>query len=527
MLLPTYRGVVAAMVLATACGAEGQVELEFLLPETEALSPIGPQIAEITVVTTMPDQGRRSESRPIERGEPLALGNVPVGEGIQLAVELRSPTQRLVGYGRGPGPIDIRVGEVTRVPVRVRRPFAYVAGPDGIANFDTTLDARSPGYRSTIALPRPPVVVVPTADGADLVVLTSTGTGSELSLVSTSTHEPWSAAPLPLAAGAVEAAVSIDSRFVVVAHDGAAGGLSIVDLEALRAGGTEATFVALGSVGGVALVAGQEPGSAGRAFALLERAGDVGCPQDASNSTLIGVSLDDPTKVGPMLPLQVPIHDVAGASDGRLVLADGCGNRLEILDPDDDAQRTELTTLTRASAVAILDDRVWAVGTAAAAGPNAAQVLMVSIGIDGTGEKRNTLPALQERMVSPSFSTEGQLAINNLNADEAWVYDLAVVPGADQIALLIWSYYHGFEVGSFLGSPIIPEMWAETYEYFLVNAADAGIAQRVRTWCDLEIEIDPFNPPVIDDWECGVAPDQDVSAKAYVPSRLSVLYGAR
>jgi hypothetical protein len=525
VLLPTYRVVVFAMILAAACSAEGQVELEFLLPETEALSPIDSQLAEITVVTTVPEAGRRSETRPIQRGEPLDLGRIPVGEGIQLAVELRSPTQRLIGYGRGPGPFDVRVGETTHVPVRMRRPFAYVTRPDGIATFDTTLDARSPDYRNTVPLSRAPTVVVPTADGADLIVLTSTGNGSELSLVSTSTHQPSGTAPLALPAGAVEAAVSIDNRFVVVAHDGATGGLSIIELAALRAGAAQPTYVDLGPVGAVALTPGRAPDSSGRAFALLERASAVGCPDGASNSTIIAVSLDDPTQIGPTIPLQVPLHDLAGASDGRLVTADGCGNRIEILDPDDDADRAELVTLTRASAVAILDDRVWAVGTAPAAGPDAAQVLLVSIGIDGTGEKRNTLPALQERMVSPDFSTQGQVAINNLNADEAWAYELAVVPGADQVALLLWSYYHGFEVGEFFGSPIIPEMWAETYEYFLINAADAGVAQRVRTWCDLDWDRNSF--PVIDDWQCGQAPDQDVSEQPYVPTRLSVLYGAR
>lgn len=513
------------MLLAAACSADGQVELDFLLPETEALSPADAQLAEITVVTTVPDEGRRSESRPIERGEPLDLGRIPVGEGIQLAVELRSPTQRLIGYGRGPGPFDVRVGETTRVPVRVRRPFGYVTRPEGIATFDTTLDARSPNYRSSIPLPRAPLVVVPAADGADLIVLTSTGNGSELSLVSTSTHQPSAVPAVALPAGAIEAAVSIDNRFVVIAHDGATGGLSIVDLAALRAGNAAPVYVDLGSVGGVALTPGLTPDSSGRAFALLERAGAVGCPTDASSSTLIAVSLDDPTQIGPTIPFDGPIHDVAGASDGRLVIADGCKNRLDVVDPDDDVQRAELAALTRASAVAILDDRVWGIGTEPAAGPSAARVEMVSIGIDGSGEKRNTLPALQERMVSPGFSDQGQLAINNLNADEAWVYELAVAPGADQVALLIWSYYHGYEVGEFFGSPIIPEMWVETYEYFLINASDAGVAQRVRTWCELDWDRDAF--PVIDDWECGQAPDQDVSRTPYEPRRLAVLYGAR
>jgi hypothetical protein len=111
------------------CAAEGSVEIVFLLPESESLSPIAGNLAEITVVSTVPGEPPRSEARHVTHGsEEVNIGSVKIADGVTLAVELRSPSKRLIGYGRSAGPIDIEAEGVTEVPIMLRRPFAYATG---------------------------------------------------------------------------------------------------------------------------------------------------------------------------------------------------------------------------------------------------------------------------------------------------------------------------------------------------------------------------------------------------------------
>ncbi len=513
-----------ALHLLFACESEGAVEFAFLLPEDAALAPESDNLASVTLVTYASDAPPRSETRRIQdRSQPLDIGRIEVADGVSFAFELRSPTLRLLGYGRSANPVDIEPYEVVNVPIMVRRPFVYVTGGTGLATFDATLDQSSPSYRGTIGLPVSPAVSVPTHDGANLAVVAQSGTGSELLLVSTATHQSLEITPVLLASSPTDAAVSPDNQYVVIAHGGG-GGLSIVDLESARQGESAVDVVPIGAVGAVAIGA-RAP--VARAVALVNRATSPDCA-GAPNSSIVVVSLENASQVGSTIDYGGPVHDLAVSADGSMaVLADACNGLLVAVPLAEGGKPSTLTELPAASAVAVIEDRVWGVGTLPPSGTASRRLSVVSIGLDGTGEITVELPPSQERARSIDFSGQGQSAEQRMDADILMAYDLAVVPGADQIALLTWGYFSGTEVGDFLGAPIIPDMELTSHEYMLLNASTGATVHRVRTSCELDWESDPFNPPILDDWECTQAPGQDVAESTYLPQHISVLYGAR
>jgi hypothetical protein len=496
------------------------------MPELVELSPTESVIGEVSLVTYMPDEAPQSETRQlVDPGAPLSLGRLDVAEGVSLALELRTPNRRLIGYGRSPGTIEVQATETVRVPMKIRRPFVYVSGGTTLATFDSTRDATvTDSYLGQIDVGGSPWVAVPTQDGADLVVGMPAGVGGEMRLVSTSNHRPSELDPIPLSAAPVDAAVTGDNRWVVFAHSGDSGGLSIVDLAAAREGRAEVEFVPLGNVGAVGI---GSRASRPKAVALLDRGTGSTCP-DTPGSVIAAVDLEDPSVIAPMISHDVPLHDIAVSDDGNTVVAaDLCSNRLQKFSLVDDVQPAELTVMQDPTAVAIFDDRAWAVGTLPPMNGQPRRLIVVSVALDGTGETRVELPPSQERAVSADFTDEGQQAEQRMDADDLEAFDIAVVPGADHIAILARGYYHALEDGDFLGQPIIPEMELEAYEYLLVNASTTALVQRVRTWCDLQWVSDPFNPPILDDWDCSLDADQDVAATPYVPQHISILYGGR
>jgi hypothetical protein len=509
------------------CLAEGSVELDLELAERPELSVGANEVSEISLVTYLPDDTPRSETRQIPDGDRgISMGRMVVADGVSLAIELRTPNRRLVGYGRSPGPVDIEVDSVVRVPIKVRRPFVYLTGDTAVATFDSTRDALGgTGYRGSIPLSRPADVVAPTSDGADLVVVSTDGVGGSLELVSTSTHEPSGMPAVALTLPGSDAAVSPDNRWVVVGHDGGNGGLSIVDLAAAREGRAIGRFVPLGSVGAVAI--GSRT-AVPRVVALINRATGSGCPQGAPASSLVAVNMEDPDDPPTIIPLTSPIHDLAISGDGQfVVLADACENRLQKINLDDDIQPQPLAMIIDPSAVAVFDDRAWVVGTLPPTSGKARRLIVVSVQLDGTGETRLELPPAEERAKSEDFSTDGQVAEQRMEADDLHALEIAVAPGSDHFAITTWAYFHATEVGDFLGAPIIPQMEMEANEYVLVNGSTNAIVQRVRTQCLLTWESNPFNPPFLDAWRCTQAPGQDVTTTSYVPRHLSILYGAR
>ena len=525
-MLPTYRARMACLaVMLGACEPGGAVEIQLQLPELDELSPAGPAVAEVTLVTYLPEGPGQTETRVItDRSQPLDMGRLAISDGVHLAVELRSPTRQLLGYGRMAGTVEILPDEVVTIPINLRRPYVYVTGDTNLATFDASLDQSNSDYHANIPTASSPAVVVSTNDGAELLLLSQAGVGAELTLLSTSTNELATFPPVELVGSPVDAVVSPDDRYVVVAHAGDNGGVSIVDLAAVRSGTATAQFVALGAVGAVAI---GSRSTTDQVIALVDRASQVGCPI-GTPSSLATISMTGATELGNRVELANPINDIAISDDGRyVVVADGCDDELITIDLDSNALATTLTSLSGVSAVAAADERIWAVGTMPPSETIARRLVLLSIALDGTNETRVELPPWQERALALDYVAPGQNAEQALDADSLFTYDLAVVPGADQLALLIRGYYAGAEEGYYLGIPIIPAMELTTHEYLLINSSTTSLVHRVRTNCDISWESDPFNRPILDDWECSRTLGQDLATPPYQPVQVSVLYGSR
>jgi hypothetical protein len=502
----------------TACDGTGEVSIRFRLPSDAGLSPVDERLAEITLVTTNREGDRSLETREvIDREAGLEMGVLPAGGRLRVAVELRSPAQRLIGFGQSAGEIEVGAGDV-EIAIEVRRPFVYLAGQAmRLEVFDPTLDTSEP-FAATIAL-ESPRAVAPSADGSEVVVVSASAGGGTLRLLSTSDHLLGSTT-VPLVRLPRDVAVSPDGRWALVGLDGADGGLSIVDLVALRSGvaGT-ARFLPLGPVGTVATTGFEEDA---RGVALLARA-TAACANQPYSS-LVLLSMGGAPAVLETLDLGAPIGDLALTEAGEVVVADGCGDRLAEVALAD-GELTTLVDLPGASAVAAVGDRVWGAGVAQATASLGRRVTMGARARGEGGETRIELAPAQERIESIEFSGREQTVEVAMDADELAAVELAALPGSDLVALTTRGYYHADESGDFLGSPVVPEMEITTHEYLLVDASNQTVVQRVRTSCDGFL----LTEAVLTEFVCSTAPDQETItfADSFEPSQIAVLYGGR
>jgi hypothetical protein len=502
--------------IPAGCTDGGQVSIRFILPTDAALSPVDKRLAGITLVTRSAD-GRAEEHRDvIDPADGLDLGFLTAGDEVELAVELRSPTQRLIGYGRTAGTIEVVAGQDLDVPIQVRRPFVYLGGDTSeLAVFDATLDPTT-SYAGGIALAAPRASAA-TLDGAELVVVSEAGGAGRLQLVSTSDHQITGEA-VALSKPPRDVAVSPDGRFAVVAHDQTDGGVSVVDLDAVRAGGNPtARFLDLGAVGAVAAA------SDGRGFALVDRDAGYGCSATAPASTVAVFALDGGD--ASTLPTGGAMQDFAVAADGsQVMLADPCKDRLARLHPDSGVVE-DAVELPGASAVAINRDRVVGAGVAPVTASLGRRVTVVSAALDGNNASRLELAPAQERIQSIEFSGSDQKVEVAIDADQLRPFELAALPGSDLVALVTEAYYHADESGDFLGSPVVPEMEITAFEYLLIDASTRTVVQRLRTYCDGFL----LSDAVLSEFECSSAPDQDTLPfeDSYQPTQVSVLYGGR
>lgn len=528
----------AAALLASGlagCGQTAEMSIGLDLPGDPALSPDGDRLAELTLLSWSPDQPgqpAQSQTRPVtDSHQGLDLGTLTADQPVQVAIELRSGSERLLGYGETPEPVVPGASSDTRVSVHVRRPFAYVAGDPGhLASFDASLDPTG-SYQGSVDVSAP-LASTPTPDGAELVVVSDTGSGAQLTLVSTADHQIESgAAQVTLPGQVTDVAVTPDGGLAVVAHGGTgdAGGLSVIDLAAARDGQSQVAFAPVGAVGAVTIAPAPDGGPP-RAIALLDRTTGFGCDATATPSSLAVVALSGDLMVQGSVDLGEPAADLSSAPDGSQVyVALPCSDELGglALDPDGTPAGAvkALVSVPAASSVAVQRGQLWGAGVAS---PDAAglRVVLVSASLAGANPTRVDLPPAQERIEFNELQDPGQVVEERVDADQLRAFQLVALPGSEMVALLTEGYYHGDESGDALGTPIVPEMEITTYEYLLVDPATRAAVQRLRTSCDGQV----LSPDaVFTSFRCGQGPDQDVldDDHSYIPVQVSAIYGGR
>lgn len=497
--------------------------IDLVLPEDPALSPAGDRVAQLTLVTWEAGQAPRSETRAVDDpSQGLDMGVLTAGREVGLAVELRSATQRLLGYGASPLPVAPDADDDTVVTLQVRRPYVYAAGSETqLDAFDSTLDPGDDGTFGGIAVAAP-LASAPTADGAELVVIAASGDAAELRLVSTATHQAQDGAVVPIAGAVSDLAVTADGTMALVAHDGEAGGLTVVNLEAARRGEAEIETVEVGPVGALAIA--EAPDGAARAVALLDRSRAFGCDAELPASSLAVVELAPGLPVGDPIELTMPIADIA-ADAGGVYLADPCGGAIDRLAIDGGGEPAVLFSLEAATAVAVQGGRVWGAGSLPLEGSTGARVVLTSSDTEGTGMTRVSLPPAQERARSTDFEGEDQRVEVVIEADRLRPFDLVALPGGDLVALLTEGYFHSEEWTDVFGDPVVSEIELTTFEYLLVQASSRAIVHRVRTFCDGTATAGA----TLQNFECGAGSDQHTldDPDMYQPVQLSAIYGGR
>jgi DNA-binding beta-propeller fold protein YncE len=505
------RPYVAWVALASTVGCglgDTSVRISLDVPQMAALAPIDERVANLTLVVQGDGVAPQIQTVSVgsRQGE-LPIGDVPIGNGLRVSLVASTAGGRLIGYGRATAPFDLSAGETEALTVRMRRPFAYVSGQAQISVFDTTLEPQQPYLAPLAPVSSTPLAVATSPDGADV----ATVDGTSLVLVSTADHQTV-IGQATVGAGARDIAFSPDGKTLAVAT---ATGVTLVDVARLRAGEAIPTVLAIGATDRVAL-------SGSRAYALQATYGGQAC-NVAPASTVLTIDLATATPGSAPLLAGKPIADLAiEPGSGVLLVAMPCENKVGVVDGS--GAITQSFDVPGPTVVAVASGRIFTVGRKLQAG--ASRLVLASVSVNGVGATMVELPVPEERALSTEFDTNGQAAEIRIGADGVRAVDLAVLPDGARVAVLATAEYHSNKTGNPGPIPVeslIPAIDIETWEYQLLDVATGTPLQRLRTSCT----IDWTHTSLLDNFTCTRAPGQDLSATAFKPARIAVLYGDR
>lgn len=532
---------------AAGCASPGEVKLRLgIIAEDVALLD---EVSSVTLLYWEEGETASRITRPFSDGS-ISVDAFSPGQSMRMAVELRTATERLLGFGRTADEVEIVAGQDIVIPVEIRRPLVYLSSEEGFDAIDSTIDSGADlsAERRRVIVDgggASVVMAVPSYDGTALVAITSYADSSipdlfhyELHLLETSTHAALpGAAVVPMSQPVIDLAITADGHYAIAGHDGPDGGVSIVDLRQVRDGRPNAVQLPLGAIGRV--TAGAEDPS--RVFALRDRLGSLDCAAGGP-SAVLEIQLDgdviDASQVR-AVELPVPVQDIAAADDGSFVVAaDSCtldgqasaepGTLWQVpIDEGIELAPFQAPQIPNVSAVALWNRRIWAVTSQIAPDDRLVQgeprIRVVSLDFDGNEQVAIDLPPLSMPVEAPVFSDDGQLAGVDLDADGIFSFDIAVAPGAGAVAILFEGIYKA-QGSAANNTSFIPAMDIETVEYILLDVATASPVQRVVSRCDVDIVEDAL----ITNWRCALAPELSFQSDAIPePIGISVLYGSR
>jgi hypothetical protein len=500
------------------CSESGGVHVALQLPGDTSLSPLTQGLSRLELDAESPGQPAQNPARDVPlkamSGQTIAFGDLDIASGVRLAVRGFSASGRLVGYGRALAPVSITAGSDVNVDIRLRRPFAYIAGGPTLYACDTTVEGDD-FIRSLDAVSTPDAVAT-TPDGNSVLAV---GHG-QLSIISTSRHQPAGVPATMVNPGAKQLAVSPDARWAVVVHnDPSATGISIIDLSAAARASTSPTFVKLDAPGGVAV-------GTDTAW-VLSSPSVAGSDECSTPSLVIPVALPAGT-MGTPIALASGARDLAVSEDGSaLFVAEPCLDQI-VKVTDGGRSQVRLVMMPGPTQVAVAGDRVWGLGRDAT--PSEHLVLTSVSAASGAGQSVLALSAQQELAQSNDLTTTGQVTEVRLDADRMEGTSLSVLPDGHNVVILVHGTYHAAEVardlqvgGQTYRELIVPKIDLETYEYQLVDATTAAVTQRLRTSCNLTWE---HGVALLDSWACASAQGQVTSSQDFIARQATVLYGA-
>jgi hypothetical protein len=493
----------AAAVLVSACGssATGTIELVLQLPPSGDLRPMN--LATVAVGITQQDGNENVTTTPLD-GMRFSAGDVPLDEPIQLRVELRDNTNRLVAFGRVEQTVKPDHSD-QRITIPVRKPIIYISSDKAIVTLDPTVDGFDPKFQGSIA-GTPGGIAFP-LDGSDIGVVT----GGSLQRLSTADHKPAGNPINMMATGASDAARVPGQRRMVFATG---GGVVVVDIDSGEVRSLATTpkpdRIAVG-------------GSAEAGFVVYTLVGRVSPPTGTAtctgSSTVMAYSLDNATDMPRMLATG-QFSDIEASGDA-VFAANPCMGRVTRVD----GAGTLMMSTQNVGALAIEGSRLWAAGTASGGTGQGARIRIGSIRLDGSDFQEVLLSPKAEVMTYDGDQAK-ELALN-IHADSEVALDLAVLPGAQYVALIARMDAHrAARFDTSTGQKVIPEMDAVVQDIVLADPSSGAIQQRIRAKCVLTL-IARTNAE-FPDWSCVslIGAEQQLGGES-TPTTIGALYGGR
>lgn len=484
----------------------GNLNLVLTLPPMGDLRPTNMTVVAVGVLHA--DGSETLTTTPLD-GTRFSAGEVQKGEPIRLSVELLDNGNSLVGFGKLDQTLtpDLKNDDVT---IPVRKPIVYIATGGTPHTIDTTRDSLDPKYQGAIAQLANTDLVVP-IDGTEIAVLTSTA----VSRVTTAEHKVVGS-PIELAFGTVkDAAPMPGQRQIAVVTT---MGIAVVDLDA----GKVTTRPLTPAPDRIAI--GGDPDGGFIAYVLTGRvAPATGAQVCMGTSQVLAVSLNGAMDPPTMVSTNAAISDIA-ASGTAVFGANPCVGEVRRLDTGTPKLQMGLTG---ASALAIERNRLWAAGSIPAPiGPTSsegARILLSSIQLDGSDMQQVKLPQKAEVMTY-DLDQKGELSIN-MHADTEVALDLAVLPGAQRVALLTQMNSHRNGRSDQFGL-VIPPMDAVVNDFVLADTGTGSVVQRIRGKCTLD---DHFpSGAEFDQWSCiPITGSEAPAGGEMVPLSVGALYGGR
>ena len=487
-----------------ACQAEGSVRIVIDEPEVVALSPLDDRLATVALTIESPGAPAQMFGGSAASREPLPLGDFKVTDGATFQLEGRALGGRLVGYGRVLDPIEISATEETVIHVPFRRPYAYVATGDALVAFNTAVDT-SEGFELTAWTSPQTTAVAATPDGLDVLVASN----GKVLLLDTSKHTPHGG---EASAGDVaDMVISPDGHHAALLHTDVPSGVTIVDLDALRAGSRDEAsfFVPVENAIGLDI-------SDTRAW-VLANDDRVSC---ALGSSVRGVGFVDGVPLDPPKALDGCATAIDVSPDGSMLAVGIEGRGLVVRSLEEEGTPEVVVALDGPSAVTIAAGRAFAVGAASSA--EGVGLVLASVGLDGSDPV--TL-ALQPDVIAPTYdlATEAGQTVQltrRLTADSLDALEISALPDGSAIAVWTTTGFHGaaetVTIPTSEGDVLVSldAVDVSTAEYLLLDAREGIAVQAARTACTLS---DPS--PARD---CGVTTSARFTAQGG-----AILYGDR
>jgi hypothetical protein len=521
------------------------LDLELTLPTEPDLRPppfvgMAPAMGTVTVLATGPEIAPFEVTTALT-GSSFKAGEIDVANHVQLKVLVHDVSNRLVGLGEAPELVDIVGEEKKTVTIPVRKPFIYASSGSALYTFDTTLDPRDTKFQGKLP------GVAPTAGvtvGGDRFVVAG---GTSLQIIETATHKVIGN-PITLPGAINDLAPVPSMKKVAVAH---ASGIAIVDIESGMV-----TNAAVGAVDRVTV----GPAGDGRmvAYGLVGRVAPPDLPPQlvacTGMSSVVAVFVDAPAVTAPK-PLGGAVSAISAApSQAAVFAALPCAGQVARIDGDPTSEVAQLTlmkmsTLSYAAAVAVLGDRVYAVGTKPAVAmctmggctptsstacpetsnnrvgyvSEGARLLVQSLPAAGGPDVTVELPERRETMLDTGDGARSHAQV--LHPLGSVPLDLVALPGGRYVSVVTRNSYYIESATDTTFGVILPCLKTSTADWLLVDLASSSIVQRVRAHC----MITNVRPGALfPNWACDEPPEAERSTQGdYIQTSVGALFGVR